>query len=157
MIRRFIQWLKRIFTKMERDLAFQPNITPEYWSTQEKLFLNLVNNYREHLGVGILTPEQFIKNVSELRAITVKRHFIDDGNVLSHKDFPYVQTMIVNEGLKAAGENLAYGFSGHKACFDSFLSSEVHKRNMIDPDWLYCGITINQIEDRNLYVMLFAK
>lgn len=156
MIKRFIVWLKHIFTKMERELAFYPKINIEYWTTQEKLLLNIINDYRSLKGVHNLLPEQYNKDLSEYRFLKVKGNMEVSG-ALSHKGFEKLHSLTLSQGLMAVGENLGYGYLNYKSCFNSFVKSQSHHDIMISDKWIYCGITIERYNDRNVFIVIFTR
>lgn len=106
--------------------------------------LNLINNEREKNG---LIKLQVLPRLQEIAMI--KSEDMVKNNYFSHESPNYGNPfdMMKNFGItyKSAGENIA-GNSSIEGAFNSWLSSENHKQNILSTAYNYIGIGISPSE-----------
>lgn len=115
--------------------------------------ISLVNAEREKEGLAELMELDTLTEAADLRAFEAARSFSHtrpDGErcftVFSEYSMKY----------KAAGENLAYGFKTPEDMVDAWMNSELHRANILDPDFTYIAIGYYVNENgRGYYSQLF--
>jgi len=165
----FIMWILAIaataiyfllkFHYSKRKPEFKPQISLEYWNNPSILLLNMINDYRLFYGVNKLLPEALTHSLADLRCTTVINNFFIEGAELSHRGFPDVVSMALDEGINQVGENLAYGFNSNIVVFNNFRDSKSHNENMLNPNWKYIGIDIREdlTINKKFYVVIFSN
>lgn len=115
--------------------------------------ISLVNAERAKAGLSELLELDTLTEAADLRAFEAAQSF-------SHTR-PNGQrcfTVFAEYSLKykAAGENLAYGFKTPEDMADAWMNSELHRANILDPDFTYIAIGYYVNENgRGYYSQLF--
>ncbi|MCR4436766.1 MAG: CAP domain-containing protein [Clostridiales bacterium] len=117
-----------------------PSKTPTGISQEEQTLLDLVNKARADAGVGALQFDMDLVKVARLKAKDMV-----DNNYFSHQSPTYGSPfdMMKQFGIsfKTAGENIAGNQTVQKA-FDAWMSSEGHRKNILNGSFNYTGIGI---------------
>lgn len=120
------------------------NISESQTDDKVNELLNLINNEREKNG---LIKLQILPRLQEI-AMTKAEDMVKN-NYFSHESPNYGNPfdMMKNFGItyKSAGENIA-GNSSIEGAFNSWLSSENHKQNILSTAYNYIGIGITPSE-----------
>lgn len=120
------------------------NISESEIDDKVNKLLNLINNEREKNG---LIKLQILPKLQEI-AMTKAEDMVKN-NYFSHESPNYGNPfdMMKNFGItyKSAGENIA-GNSSIEGAFNSWLSSENHKQNILSTAYNYIGIGISPSE-----------
>jgi uncharacterized protein YkwD len=99
--------------------------------------IRLVNVEREKAGVAALEDMSALDTMADVRAS-------ESAVAFSHTrpDGTRCFSIFAQNAMKyrAAGENLAFGFSTPEAAVNAWMNSPTHKRNILDPDFKYIGI-----------------
>ncbi len=110
--------------------------------------IRLVNIEREKAGVDPLEEMDMLNAMADLRAeesAASFKHTRPDGTrcftVFAENEMKY----------RAAGENLAYGFSTPARVVRAWMNSESHCRNILDPDFEFIGIGYYINENGRIY------
>lgn len=110
--------------------------------------VRLVNLEREKAGVAALTALDTLYPMADLRAQESAVSF-------SHTRPNNTRCFTIfgenNLKYKAAGENLAYGYRTPEAVVKAWMESEGHRRNILDPDFIYIGIGYYVNENGRIY------
>lgn len=120
------------------------NISESEINDKVNELLNLINNEREKNG---LIKLQILPRLQEI-AMTKAEDMVKN-NYFSHESPNYGNpfNMMKNFGItyKSAGENIA-GNSSIEGAFNSWISSEKHKQNILSTAYNYIGIGISPSE-----------
>lgn len=120
------------------------NISESEINDKVNELLNLINNEREKNG---LIKLQILPSLQEI-AMTKAEDMVKN-NYFSHESPNYGNpfNMMKNFGItyKSAGENIA-GNSSIEGAFNSWISSEKHKQNILSTAYNYIGIGISPSE-----------
>lgn len=118
-----------------------PAISPVSGISQdEQSLLNLINKARADAGVDALQFDADLMKDARLKAKDMA-----DNNYFSHQSPTYGSPfdMMKQFGIsfKSAGENIA-GNQSVDGAFKAWMSSEGHKKNILNENFNYCGIGI---------------
>ena len=106
----------------------------------ESELLSLINNEREKNNLASLKIDHELQNVARLKA-----NDLVDNNYFSHISpvygTPFEMLKANRISYKTASENIAGNSSISKA-FDSWMSSESHKSNILSNDYNYTGLAV---------------
>lgn len=132
------------------------NISNEQIKENINEMLNLINNEREKNG---LIKLQILPRLEEVA--TIKADDMVKNNYFSHQSPNYGSPfdMMKNFGItyKTAGENIA-GNSSITGAFNSWLSSDLHKQNILSSAYNYVGIGISPSEKYGyIIVVMFIR
>lgn len=132
------------------------NISESQIDDKVNELLNLINNEREKNG---LIKLQILPRLQEI-AMTKAEDMVKS-NYFSHESPNYGNPfdMMKNFGItyKSAGENIA-GNSSIEGAFNSWLSSENHKQNILSTAYNYIGIGITPSEKYGyIIVIMFIR
>lgn len=115
-------------------------ITPAGISQDEQSMLDLVNNARSSAKAGPLSFDMGVVKTSRLKAKDMV-----DNNYFSHQSptygSPFDMMKQFGVSFNSAGENIA-GNSTIDGAFTAWMNSEGHKKNILNPNFNYCGIGI---------------
>ena len=162
--------LKPLFSILILSLLFLSSCTPEdesptfeksevvdktYSYTElESEILQLVNNYRENLGLNTLERLDVISNV----ALTHTNYMISIEEV-NHDNFLTRQRNLAeNARAKSVGENVAYGFNSAQGVVNAWIDSDSHREIIEDPTYTHFGIsTDSNLNGRNYFTQIFIE
>lgn len=115
--------------------------------------MDLVNNYRQGLGLRTLEKIDYISIKSEEH----NEYMISTG-AMNHNFFQdRAESLIQVLGAVNVSENLAYNYSTAQAVFNAWLNSASHKENMVG-DFTHFGISIRKNADgKKYYTNMFIK
>ncbi len=105
----------------------------------DKELLELINNERASLGLTALELDTMISSVAVAHSEDMaKRDYIDHTDPDGVGPFDRIDAA----GLKyvSAAENIASGFATSEKVFQSWMNSEKHKANLINPEFTKIGI-----------------
>lgn len=99
--------------------------------------LRLVNIERAKVGAAELKELDMLVPLADVRAQESAASFSH-----TRPNGTRCFTIFADNSIKyrAAGENLAYGFSTPAAVVKAWMNSEGHRRNLLDPDFQFIGI-----------------
>lgn len=108
-------------------------------SSYEQKVIDLVNQIRVRNGLKKLTANWELSRVARYKSQDMK-----DKKYFSHTSPTYGSpfNMIKNFGIsfKTAGENIAYGYSTPEAVVNSWMNSEGHRKNILNPNYTQIGV-----------------
>jgi len=135
----------------ESTETINTNVT---YTSIETEILDLVNNYRQSIGLTNLTPLNIISGVADGHT-----DYMVKTGMVSHDNFNVrSQTLIDNAGAKSVGENVAYGFNSAQGVVNGWLNSEEHKKIIENSSYTHFGIsTESNSEGRNYFTQIFIK
>lgn len=132
----------------------QPIVLHYEYSDLELETINLINDYRNSIGLNTLEIINHLSYKSEQHD-----NYMIANNVVNHNDFESRSNNIMKVfGAKNVSENIAYNYNSAKGAFDAWIKSEGHRQN-IEGDFTHFGISIrvNPINGRKYYTNIFAK
>lgn len=108
-------------------------------SSYEQKVIDLVNEIRVQNGLKKFTASWELSRVARYKSQDMK-----DNKYFSHTSPTYGSpfNMIKNFGIpfKTAGENIAYGYSTPQAVVNGWMSSEGHRKNILNPNFTQIGV-----------------
>ncbi|MDN3665406.1 CAP domain-containing protein [Algibacter miyuki] len=115
--------------------------------------LELINEYRDSLGLKTLDNMDIIKSVAFSHT-----DYMMENNKISHDNFfkrsEYLKT---HTGVETVSENVAYGFSSAKTLVKAWIASEGHRKTM-EGDFTNFDISAEKNENgRWYYTNIFVK
>ncbi|MFK5958446.1 MAG: CAP domain-containing protein [Lutibacter sp.] len=124
------------------------------YSNIEIEILDLVNDYRQSMGLNTLETLNIISGVADGHT----NYMVETGQV-SHDNFSQrAEILINNAGAKTVGENVAYGFNTAQGVLNGWLNSEEHKKIIENPSYTHFGIsTESNNEGRKYFTQIFIK
>ncbi|HFL2522813.1 TPA: CAP domain-containing protein [Clostridioides difficile] len=124
--------------------------TSESFSAYQKEVVDLVNIERAKAGLNPLTLDSSISNVA-----TKKSQDMIDNNYFSHNSPTYGSPfdMLKKFGIsyKTAGENIAMGQKTPKEVVNSWMNSEGHRKNIMNPNFSKIGVGVAQKSGGSIY------
>lgn len=129
------------------------NSTTYSYTKVEMETLDVINSYRESIGIGALSK---INDMS-LQAEKHTDYIIEAGKI-SHDNFTdRANYLIKNVPVKAVGENVASGFSSARSVVNAWLNSPTHRAIIEDSKYTHTGISIKtDVNGKKYFVQLFA-
>lgn len=131
------------------------NISTTTLSQDEQVFFNLINNKRIENNLPELQLDEKLLNVARLKCqdIVDKKYF-------SHTSPTYgsIFEMLQNNNISygKASENIARN-SNADGAIESFMNSELHKKNILSQEFNYTGISVvNSIDYGKVFVEIFV-
>jgi len=127
--------------------------TYNYNETELKL-VNLINNYRQSIGLNTLEVINHISYKSEEHNI-----YMIDNNVVNHDYFQQRSDNLIQVlGAERVGENIAYNYQTAENAFNAWMNSPGHRAN-IEGDYTHFGIsvTIDTKTGKKYYTNMFMK
>lgn len=123
----------------------------------QKKVVELVNVERAKVGAKPLTA-----NVELSKVATIKSQDMIDKNYFDHNSPTYgsPSNMIKQFGINysAVGENIAYGQRTPEDVMNSWMNSEGHKRNILNPNFEEIGVGIAKNSNGTIYwTQMFIK
>lgn len=125
----------------------------EYSAIELEIF-DLINEYRESIGVKPLEALNIISSVAESHT----EYMIEVGQI-NHDFFAERQENLVKKAnAKAVGENVAYGYSTARGAVNGWLNSDAHRRLIEKPQYTHFGISTEQdSKGRNFFTQMFIE
>lgn len=121
-------------------------------SEDEQKLLDLVNKARRDKGLEALAVDEKLMKVARIKA----KDMIDN-NYFSHQSptygSPFDMMRQFDNVFKSAGENIA-GNKTVEGAFKAWMSSESHKKNILNPGFQFTGIGI---ENSSTYGKVFVQ
>ncbi|WP_062060504.1 CAP domain-containing protein [Aquimarina longa] len=120
-------------------------IIPEVKSIELEI-LELINNYRNSIGLRILGTSDIVKS----QAYSHTDYMIKQ-NQMSHDYFHRRKSyLIANTGANKVAENVGYGYSSAKSVVNAWIKSDSH-RETIEGDYTDFDISVEQNKNGVLY------
>ncbi|AFL99139.1 uncharacterized protein with SCP/PR1 domains [Desulfitobacterium dehalogenans ATCC 51507] len=124
-------------------------------STQEQLMINGINKERADAGLAPMKVDLLLVDVARLKAQDMKTN-----GYFSHTSPTYGSPfdMLRNAGIqyRSAGENIARNMSVD-AAMAAFMSSDGHRKNILNPAYTHVGVGVVSSSSGNYYVQIFAQ
>jgi uncharacterized protein YkwD len=148
------------FTSCTQEDAAQDSISNQQivanynHTIDENQLVDLVNNYRQSIGLNSLELVNHISHKSQEH-----NSYMIANNVVNHDLFDERSSNIIQVlGAKKVGENIAYNFTTSQGALSAWLLSPSHKLNL-DGDYTHIGIsiTINPVNGKKYYTNMFMK
>lgn len=115
---------------------------------EESRLLSLLNQQRIDAGINPLTLDDRLSAAASVRAAEASvrwSHTRPDGSLWN--------TVTAN----VAGENLAFGYANARMAVDAWMSSEGHRRNILDASFKRTGVAAMDIDGVRYWVQLFGR
>ena len=112
--------------------------------------IKLVNKVRSKRGLDPLTTTDKLRDAAEKRAKALGKSFSH-----TRPNGTSCFTVLGEYGISysAAGENIAHGQHTPEDAMESWMNSEMHKKNILNPD--FTGIGVAYDEDTDSWVQIF--
>jgi uncharacterized protein YkwD len=127
--------------------------TYDYKPSELKL-MDLINDYRESVGLNQLEKINYISYKSEEH-----NYYMMENDVVNHDFFQQRSQDLINLlGAERVGENVAYNFGSPEGVLNAWLNSPGHKEN-IEGDYTNFGVAITTDPEtgRMYYTNMFIK
>jgi hypothetical protein len=136
--------LLRLMTVLAVVLAFLLIVPSAFaYETEEITFLNLINNYRQSIGVRTLQMNQKLFNASEAHSTDMGVNSYFAHNSLDGRT-PWDRIRAAGYTFNTSlGENLAAGYQTAQAAFDAWKASPGHDTNM--RNGTYCAVGVSRV------------
>jgi uncharacterized protein YkwD len=123
------------------------------YSEIENETLDLINNYRDSVGLNQLEKINHISYISSEHSDEMVQT-----NIIGHANFAQRQSNLHTAlGALKVGENVAYNYSTPKSVIKAWIKSQNHKANL-DGDYTNFGISIRENEvGQKFYTNIFIK
>jgi len=124
------------------------------YSADELQLLDVINEYRESIGLNALQPVEYVSYKSE-----VHNEYMISKNEVNHDFFhERSQDIMAVLGASKVNENVAYNFSSAASVLHAWLESPGHKAN-IEGNFTHFGasIRINPETGKKYYTNIFIK
>ncbi len=137
----------------KNDSTQEPEFFTYEYSADELNLLDIVNNYRDSIGLNKLDEIQHISYECHEHNI-----YMIDNNVFNHDYFQSrCDNIILVLDATHVGENIAYNYQANQSALDAWLGSDGHKEN-IEGDWTNFGVSITEGANNRRYItMIFVK
>ncbi len=119
---------------------------------------SLINNARNSNGLPSLSPNTALDSIAKSRCDDmIARDYFSHVN----PDGKDIQSLIEENGIiyKATGENIQYCFppsmAGAELFFNSWMESETHRANILDPMYTKIGIALSFSADKAVSALVF--
>ena len=124
------------------------------YSPYELEILNLVNEYRESIGINTLKT----LDKATYKADDHTNYMIQLGEI-SHDNFASrYEYLVKNANAKSVAENIAYGYATAQSVVNAWLASEGHKHNIENPGLTHFGLSTDSDNNgRYYYTHIFVK
>ncbi len=122
------------------------------YSNMELEVLNLINNYRDSLGINRLSRLDIVSSV----ALSHSKHMAETGKV-NHDNFSDRHEKLVKKAsAKAVGENVGFGYNSALGVFNAWILSDTHKLLIEEEKFTHFGIsTETNLEGSNYFTQIF--
>lgn len=114
--------------------------------------IRLVNAERKKEGLSELKTNAALSKAAELRAQELKKKFSH-----TRPDGKSFSTVLKEQGISysAAAENIAGGQLTPKAVVESWMNSDGHRKNILNPDFKY--IAVSWVESGDIYQIYWEQ
>ena len=134
-----------IDTNIESVITDQPvNCTAE-----EAEVFRLVNEYRAQYGVAPLKWDQNAYKAAKIRCDEITTNFSHKRN--GGQRFYTVYSEIIQERLYNYGENIASGQNSAQDVLNSWMNSELHRKNILNPEFDNLAVAFGVYNDSYKY------
>lgn len=123
------------------------------YNESENETLDLINNYRDSLGLTTLEKINHISYKSSEHT-----DYMIETNIIGHTNFGERQSNLHKAlGALKVGENVAFNYNSPKAALKAWINSSSHKANL-DGDYTHFGISIRENDlGQKFYTNIFIK
>lgn len=127
------------------------NITdqPVNCTAEEAEVFRLVNEYRAQYGIAPVKWDQNAYKAAKIRCDEITTNFSHKRN--GGQRFYTVYSEIMQERLYNYGENIASGQSTAQDVLNSWMNSELHRKNILDPDFDNLAVAFGIYNDSYKY------
>lgn len=127
------------------------NITdqPVNCTAEEAEVFRLVNEYRAQYGIAPVKWDQIAYKAAKIRCDEITTNFSHKRN--GGERFYTVYNEIIHDRLYNYGENIASGQSTAQDVLNSWMNSELHRKNILDPDFDNLAVAFGIYNDSYKY------
>jgi uncharacterized protein YkwD len=148
-VRKFLILLILILSCTKNDESVTPQLYNYQFSEKEIELFDVINAYRNNIGLNELQPNQHISYVCYEHNI-----YMIENNVVNHDYFQQRVNNLQNTlGAVRVGENIAYNYQNPTSTFNAWLNSPGHKR-IIEGDYTDFGLSITRGTNQKNYITL---
>lgn len=149
--------LKTLQSNIDPDTSTAENNTPETSDIDTDIasqILSLVNKERAAIGLNNLTLDTTLNKMAQYKAEDMASNgFSHDGSYGSFSDL--INMFHING--TAFGENIAMGQKTAESVMNSWMSSQVHRENILDKEYTKLGVGCYQSNDTIYWVQEFSN
>jgi Uncharacterized protein with SCP/PR1 domains len=123
----------------------------EYVSTEENEVIRLVNNERLKAGVAPLEMDLSLMQSCNIRAeeLTIQFSHVRPNGTTCFS--------VIEFASKASGENIARGQVDASSVMSSWMNSEGHRNNILNPNFTHIGVGYTLKNNTAHWVQLFVR
>jgi uncharacterized protein YkwD len=148
-MRKFLILMILILSCTKNDESIIPQVYSYQYSEREIELFDVINAYRNNIGLNELQPNQHISYVCYEHNI-----YMIENNVVNHDYFQQRVNNLQNTlGAVRVGENIAYNYQNPSSTLNAWLNSPGHKRN-IEGDYTDFGLSITRSSNQRNYITL---
>lgn len=120
------------------------------FSAQQQEVLNLVNQERAKVGAKPLTLNKELSNVATTKSQDmINKNYFDHTSPTYGSPFDMMKQFGIS--YKTAGENIAMGQRTPAEVMNSWMNSEGHRKNILNPNFTELGVGIAKASNGQLY------
>ena len=137
--------------KQSNNTDTSSNITdqPVNCTAEEAEVFRLVNEYRAQYGIAPVKWDQNAYKAAKIRCDEITTNFSHKRN--GGQRFYTVYNEIIHDRLYNYGENIASGQSTAQDVLNSWMNSELHRKNILDPDFDNLAVAFGIYNDSYKY------
>lgn len=137
--------------KQSNNTDTSSNITdqPVNCTAEEAEVFRLVNEYRAQYGIAPVKWDQNAYKAAKIRCDEITTNFSHKRN--GGQRFYTVYSEIIQDRLYNYGENIASGQSTAQDVLNSWMNSELHRKNILDPDFDNLAVAFGIYNDSYKY------
>jgi uncharacterized protein YkwD len=148
-MRKFLILIILILSCTKNDESIIPQVYSYQYSEKEIELFDVINAYRNNIGLNELQPNQHISYVCYEHNI-----YMIENNVVNHDYFQQRVNNLQNTlGAVRVGENIAYNYQNPSSTLNAWLNSSGHKR-IIEGDYTDFGLSITRSSNQKNYITL---
>lgn len=136
----------------EEQIVYVNNNNLQDWSIEEQEFYSLINSYRIDKGLSLFIPAKLNWDLALVRSID--NSIIKD---IDHSGYYKVVEARKSAGLNYSVELLGFRYSAPSNMLSAFQRSDDHNDVLIDPTWMYIGISIYTDDINKYYTIILTQ
>lgn len=131
----------------------KPNSKPEIdnsFSANQQQVLDLVNKERSKVGARPLVLNKELSNVATTKSQDmINKNYFDHNSPTYGSPFDMMKKFGIS--YRTAGENIAMGQKSPTEVMNSWMNSDGHRKNILNPDYTELGVGIAKASNGQLY------
>ncbi|MGL4911442.1 MAG: CAP domain-containing protein [Romboutsia sp.] len=131
----------------------KPDAKPEIdnsFSANQQQVLDLVNKERSKVGAKPLTLNKELSNVATTKSQDmINKNYFDHNSPTYGSPFDMMKKFGIS--YRTAGENIAMGQKSPTEVMNSWMNSDGHRKNILNPNYTELGVGIAKASNEQLY------